>query len=53
MSDEMEDEIVAAVDDIVEEVETAARREARRLGLDTPELMDRVANELKARTEDM
>lgn len=44
-----EDEIVEAVDNLVEGLEGSAASEAKRLGLDSDELLDRVANEIKAR----
>lgn len=45
----MDDEIVEAVDNLVEELEGKAEREAKRLGIAPEEMLDRCANEIKAR----
>lgn len=45
----MDDEIEEAVDNLVEELEGSAEREAKRLGIEGSEMLDRIANEIKAR----
>jgi hypothetical protein len=46
---EREDEIIEAVDAMVDDLDVVVEREARRLGIPTDDLLKRIANELQAR----
>lgn len=50
MSDEAEEEvIITAIDRIADRIEDDITEESERLGISADEIIDRVANELKAR----